>query len=198
MLIAMGAVSLILAVTGGLTGFWGTITLLGLAGYLYLSLKMGEASVDMEESSDTLPTLMLYIGGGLVGLVFGAQFLVSGATDLATLLGVPPKIIGITMVAIGTSLPELAATIAAVRKGQLELTVGNILGSNVFNILGAAGIASLFATLPFGTFAPDLLWMLGFSLIALPLFLTKRIVPLKILGLLLLLAYVFYIIQLVS
>ena len=198
MLIAMGFVCLILTLYGELSGLWSYILIFALFIYLYLSLKMG-ADVDaVSEAIEPLNWLVMYIIFGLIGLVLGAQFLVSGATDLATLLGVPAKIIGITMVAIGTSLPELAATVAAVRKGQLGLTVGNILGSNVFNILGAAGVASLFAPLPFGTFKLDLIWMLAFSLLALPLFLTKRILPLKFLGFILGFAYVIYIYQLVG
>ncbi len=83
---------------------------------------------------------------GLVLLVLGADRLVAGAVDLARVLGVSERIIGLTIVAIGTSLPELAASVVATVRGEREIAVGNVVGSNVFNILGVLGATSVVAS----------------------------------------------------
>ena len=81
---------------------------------------------------------------GIVGLVKGADLIVNGAVGIATLLGVSTRIIGLTIVALGTSLPELATCVIAARRGQPDIAVGNIIGSNIFNILAVIGITSVF------------------------------------------------------
>jgi cation:H+ antiporter len=80
---------------------------------------------------------------GLVGTVLGAQAMVSGASGIATELGLGEGFVGLTLVAVGTSLPELVTAIAAARKGEDELIIGNLLGSNLFNSLGVAGLAGV-------------------------------------------------------
>lgn len=103
--------------------------------------------------------------GGLAALLIGANRLVLGAVDIATGLGISEAVIGLTIVAVGTSLPELAASISAARKGEGDLAFGNIIGSNIFNGLGILGAAAL--TAPFEVPARlaglDLLVMLGAS-----------------------------------
>ena len=84
----------------------------------------------------------VYLVAGLVVLIISSRVLVWGAVDIATALGISDTVIGLTVVAIGTSLPELAASIAALRKGEHDLIVGNVIGSNLFNTLGVVGIAS--------------------------------------------------------
>ncbi len=83
--------------------------------------------------------------GGLVGVLAGAQLLVAGATAVAERFGVPELVIGTVLVAVGTSLPELATAIASARRGQVELLLGNLLGSNVFNALAVVGLAVIVA-----------------------------------------------------
>ena len=83
---------------------------------------------------------------GLVGVLLGAEALVRGAQGLAISLGISPAIVGLTVVAIGTSLPELVTAIVAARKGESDLVVGNVLGSNVFNALPVAGVAGVLDT----------------------------------------------------
>jgi cation:H+ antiporter len=80
---------------------------------------------------------------GLVGVIVGARLLVSGATTVAVELGVPAIVIGSVLVAVGTSLPELATAVASARRGQTELLIGNLIGSNAFNALGVVGVAAL-------------------------------------------------------
>jgi cation:H+ antiporter len=80
---------------------------------------------------------------GLVGVIIGARLLVWGATEIATELGVPAIVIGSVLVAIGTSLPELATAVASARRSQTELLIGNLIGSNAFNAMGVVGVAAL-------------------------------------------------------
>jgi cation:H+ antiporter len=105
--------------------------------------------------------IALAIVGGIAGLAVGAHFVVTGASALAARIGMSDEIIGLSVVAVGTSLPELAAAIAAARARQADVCVGNVIGSNIFNLLGIAGTAALFAPLPF---SPEMvsfdLWVL--------------------------------------
>lgn len=81
--------------------------------------------------------------GGLVALVFGAEFLVRGAVSIASAIGVPEAVIGLTIVAVGTSLPELATAIVAARRRHFDVILGNVIGSNIFNVLAILGVTTL-------------------------------------------------------
>lgn len=107
---------------------------------------------------------VLLIIMGMGGLVLGADWLLNGARTIAQAFGVSDMVIGLTLVAIGTSLPEAATSLVAVFRGQGDLAIGNVVGSNLFNILGIAGITSLIKPLPVpATIWIDLLVMLGFT-----------------------------------
>jgi cation:H+ antiporter len=93
---------------------------------------------------------------GLVALIGSSQLLVWGAVGIATLLGVSDLIIGLTVIAVGTSLPELATSIAAVKKGESDIAIGNVVGSNIFNILAVIGVASAIA--PDYLIAPEIFY----------------------------------------
>jgi len=95
-----------------------------------------------EKSIKTLIINCLKIVVGIVGLKFGADFVVDNAVNVAEIIGISEKIIGVTIIAVGTSLPELVASITAVMKGENDMAVGNIVGSNIFNILLILGISS--------------------------------------------------------
>jgi cation:H+ antiporter len=116
--------------------------------------------------------------GGLVLLVFGARWLVDAAVDFAKALGVSDVIIGLTIVAAGTSAPEIAASVMAALRGERDIAVGNVIGSNIFNIFGALGLAGIVA--PGGLPAPaavlnfDLWVMLAAAVACLPIFVTGR------------------------
>ena len=101
----------------------------------------------MEELPDEMPTkkATIWVLIGLILLPLSSQILVNGATGVALHFGVSEFVIGVTIVALGTSLPELAASIASVLKGEHELAIGNVIGSNIFNILGVLGIAGILA-----------------------------------------------------
>jgi cation:H+ antiporter len=115
---------------------------------------------------------------GLVLLVLGSRWLVAGAVQLARRLGVDELVIGLTIVAAGTSLPELATSVWAALRGERDISVGNIVGSNIFNILGVLGLASAMA--PAGVpvaaaaLAFDIPVMLAVAVVCLPMFFTGR------------------------
>lgn len=115
-----------------------------------------------------------YIVGGLVVLVMGSRLLVSSAVDIARALEISEAIIGLTIVAAGTSMPELATSIVAALRRQPDIAVGNVIGSNIFNILGILGAASMVSPINTTTdFSFDIWTMVGFSALALPLLYSK-------------------------
>ncbi|MEM6476798.1 MAG: calcium/sodium antiporter [Pseudomonadota bacterium] len=120
----------------------GLVLLMGIIAYIAYSYRFPgppeESGVEDEAKPSWAKALSLFIGG-LVVLVLGGNALVSGAIDLATLLGVSETVIGLTVVAVGTSLPELAASIAAALRGKSALAIGNVVGSNIYNILLIGG-----------------------------------------------------------
>jgi cation:H+ antiporter len=123
--------------------------------------------------------LGLLIAIGLVGLPLGADFLIAGARGIAAELGISEAVIGVTVVAFGTSLPELAATVAAAIRREADVAIGNVIGSNVFNITGVIGIAALASpvVVPAEIVGRDLWWMIAASLVLAAFVLTGRPIP---------------------
>ena len=105
--------------------------------------KLHQHEAEEFDHDDPIWLSLLLTLGGIVGVIFGAKFLVEGGSDAARLFGVSETVIGISIVAIGTSLPELVTSIMAARKGKADVALGNVLGSNVFNILGILGISAI-------------------------------------------------------
>lgn len=119
---------------------------------------------------------LLWIAVGIAVLVVGSRLLVNGAITLARLANVSERIIGLTVVAIGTSMPELATSLVAARRGHADLAVANVIGSNIFNILGVLGAVALVRRVDVSPAAEwDMLWMLGFSVALFPMMLNRRI-----------------------
>lgn len=108
---------------------------------------------------------------GLVMLVAGAQALVGGAVVLAEFAGLSERVIGLTVVAFGTSMPELATSLVAARRGQAEIALANIIGSNIFNLTAILGVVAIVTpqSVPRETVTLDFWWMLGFAVILLPM-----------------------------
>jgi cation:H+ antiporter len=135
--------------------------------------------------------IWLVLGG--VALYLGSKWLVEGATEIAENIGVSEGVISITMIAIGTSVPELAASIIAAIKGEKAISLGNLIGSNIFNIASVLGITALIKEIPVTEpqiLTRDIFWMLGFSLVLLPLvFLPKKYSLSRVKGLVLFLSY---------
>lgn len=139
----------------------------------------------------TKDILFIMIGG--VGLYFGSEWFVGGAQTLARHLGVGERVIGITVLALGTSLPELVTAIVASFKKQTDLALGNLMGSNIFNILSILGITSLIKEIHVNDqiLNTDMLWMLGITLVLLPMMLYDKVLS-RWEGIVLLVVYFIY------
>ena len=141
---------LIMAFILGFDGFsWidGIVLICLFALYLRYTIKNGKEEFDdVEETSYIKAALLLIIG--LIGVILGSEMFVNGARNIALTLGVSEKVVGFTLVALGTSLPELAVSIAAARKRLGNMVLGNILGSNVANIGMALGLSAIVTPLP--------------------------------------------------
>lgn len=171
-----------------------------------------EADKIIEKEEEKVPSVtvnILCIIGGLVGMVIGSECLVRGAVSMATALGVSNEVIGLTLVAIGTSLPELATSVVAAKKGQSDLSIGNVVGSNIFNItaiVGTASIVPLFikdaTPAQYLTVSSDMLSlhipiMIGVAIFLLPIMVTDMKITRKE-GAFLTLAYIVYTVMLIQ
>lgn len=135
--------------------------------YVYKQLKTEPLEQQVEEKSYTTLKIWILIIVGLVFLVAGGKFIVSNAVLLATALGVSETIIGLTIVALGTSLPELATSVIAALKKNNDIAVGNIIGSNIFNIFFILGISSLIRPVTYEAVFNKDLYFLAFGTIIL-------------------------------
>jgi cation:H+ antiporter len=138
-----GALLLILSLDGHLRLVDGLLLLLALAGAVAWQIGSSRASGIEVAATGPFAPLVGWAAAGLIGVVVGAWLLVRGATAIAMHLEVPSIIIGSVLVAIGTSLPELATAIASARRAQTELLLGNLIGSNTFNALGVVGVSAV-------------------------------------------------------
>ena len=151
-----------------------------------------------ETSNSTWKDIGLILLGSLA-LFFGSDWFVTGAKELATFLGVSQRVIGITVLALGTSLPELVTAIVASFKRETDLALGNLLGSNIFNVLSILGITSIIKPIAVNPtiHSVDMLWMLGITLIILPMMLLRNRLG-RIDGVILLLIYIYYTYSVIS
>ncbi|SDB52722.1 cation:H+ antiporter [Pseudobutyrivibrio sp. YE44] len=127
-----------------------------------------EAEVDVEKEIVNIPTWLciIYIIGGAVAIKFGGDWVVDSCTTLALKFGMSETLVGLTIVALGTSLPELVTSVVAAKKNELDMAIGNVVGSNIFNILLILGAAAAISPIPFKTVnAIDALILLAFSVI---------------------------------
>ena len=136
---------------GDVSNIEGIILILILIGYIaYLirnALKMGTTNY-VDKPKLSLPKSIIFIVVGLAGIVLGGDLVVDSASNIAIALGMSETLVGLTIVAIGTSLPELVTSITALKKGENQLVIGNVIGSNIFNILFVLGASSAIKSLP--------------------------------------------------
>lgn len=161
----------------------GGLLFLGLVVFLFFLIKSAkEESVDDDEVDESLAKigygkifLWLLIGGG--ALYFGSELLVDGARTLARSVGVSEAVISVTLIAIGTSVPELAASVISAIKGEKAISLGNLIGSNIFNIASVLGLTSIVKSIPVTEsqiLSQDIFWMLAFTAVLLPLILLPK------------------------
>ncbi|MFC6837158.1 calcium/sodium antiporter [Halomarina ordinaria] len=154
----------------------GLLLLLGFAAYLALLLRSDDAPTEaVPATSSSVPRTVGALVAGLVLVVVGASVLVASASDLARLAGLSEWLIGVTVVAVGTSSPEIAASVAAARRGLGGIAAGNLVGSNVFNALGILGLTAAVHPVDVSPAAlPDATWLVGLSVVVVVLFASGR------------------------
>ncbi len=188
LMIGASILVLLFALDGHIGRIDGAVLFAGLLAYIGFQIRQGlrERSAGPKEPAEGAVagapvrwwTDPLFVLGGLVLLVIGSRMLVASAVDIAQVLGVSELVIGLTIVAAGTSLPEVATSVVASLRGERDIAVGNVVGSNVFNLLGVLGLASLIS--PSGIAVAqqalqfDLPVMVAVAVACLPIFVTGR------------------------
>ena len=184
----------------------GLILLIVFVYFLYSTVKMAKSATNLDSSSDNeialaesdtttqtpiLKTVILSVIG-ILGIVIGGDMVVDSATSIATLFGMSANLVGLTIVAIGTSLPEFVTSIVAIKKGETEIAIGNVIGSNIFNILLVLGLATFISPITISTLALiDIIFMLCITIL-LYLFMKKDYSLVKKQGFILIAIYISY------
>ncbi len=189
LMVVMSLIVLLMALDGVLGFFDGAILVTGLAAYIVFVFRQSRRAVlsetaDQDTVDSTVPTSKLknlvMIALGLAMLVQGSDWLVDGAVAMATSFGVSELVIGLTIVAVGTSLPEVVTSFVAAIHGERDIAVGNVVGSNLFNIMGVLGVTSLIAPggidIPVSVVSFDLLVMLAVAIACLPIFFSGGVI----------------------
>ena len=184
-MVAMSVLLLVLALDGGISTWDGVVLLALFVVHMVWSVVTGRGENGDDDDDASTPPLgvgraVLFILGGVGLLVLGSQWLVSGASSIASALGLSDLVIGLTVVAVGTSLPELAASVIAVRKGERDLAVGNVVGSNIANIGLVLGLPSIIAgggiPVPSAAVALDIPLMIAVAVALLPIAFTGFVI----------------------
>lgn len=179
----------------------GIILVVLLIVFLIFLLRFQKTAVIDELPEDDIPLplykIVFFLAIGGVGLWGGSELLINGATSLAKDFGVSERVIGVTIVSVGTSIPELAASIIAIIKKEKAISLGNLVGSNIFNIMAVLGITAIItpiAVVDEKFLSNDIYWMLGTALLILPLVLLPKKMNLNWKdGLILLIVYVAFV-----
>ena len=180
----------------------GGILFVALLVFLVVLIKTSKGDEASDEVDDKLAIvgygkIFLWLAIGGVTLYFGSVWLVDGAIDLATKIGVSEAVISVTVIAIGTSVPELSASVIAALKGEKAISIGNLIGSNIFNIASVLGLTSMIKNIPVTDsqiLSNDIFWMLAITIGLLPLvLLPKKFVVTRFKGILLLAVYAVFI-----
>lgn len=203
-MLAATALFMVVSFLGPITWVHALVLLAGLALMLWDNYRTAmahrregaaEEEEDLEGADPSMAwwKIIAFLIAGIVGLPLGADFLVDGASNIARALGISEVVIGLTLVAVGTSLPELATSVIAALKKQADVAMGNVIGSNVFNLLGIIGVAGLVGTIPVpeAMLQRDLWVMVGVSVLLVP-FIMGRFNIGRGVGALFLLAYAGY------
>ncbi|MBZ9630777.1 calcium/sodium antiporter [Salegentibacter sp. LM13S] len=192
-----------LSTGGNISRLEGLFLFIGLIVFLILLIRRSRRKTEiavegiddsLKQTSNFKMILWLVIGG--VALWGGSELLVDGAVDLATMLGVSERVISVTMIAIGTSVPELAASVIAALKKEKALSLGNLIGSNIFNIASVLGITAMIQPIYIQSdqiLTNDIFWMIGIAFAIAPLaFLPKRFLFNRYKGVILFVSYVIF------
>ncbi len=206
-MIAVSCLCAVLLIDGSLGRLDRAILSAGILAYvaynIYLARRnretnAGELEAVVPMTKNNVLMELLFVAGGLTLLALGAKLFVTGAVSMANRLGVSQAVIGLTIVAVGTSLPELATSVVAAVRKEGDIAVGNVVGSNVFNILAILGLASLMRPIALGGINRlDIMVMIAVSLLALPMARSGFVLSRRE-GLILLMCYSGYILYLMA
>ena len=166
--------------------------------YMFWLVKSGQADADEIEVKGSLGKMLLLVVVGLVLIVWGSDVTVDAATELAKIFGMSERFIGLTVVALGTSLPELFTSVTAARKGKADIAIGNIVGSNIFNILFVVGTSAIIIPITFAaSFVIDCLVATAAGVILLLFVFRKRKLT-RVGGVVMLICYAAYFVYLLG
>lgn len=195
---------LLMSRDGQLDRLEGGFFVAALAAFMAYAVMIGREVVAGDEAKElasevsrlqmrTIGVAVSLLIAGIALLVVGGEILVRGASSLARTFGVSERLIGLTIVAAGTGAPELATSVIAARRGQSEMALGNVIGSNIFNILGILGVSALVSPLVVSPqmLGHDMWWMLGLSFVLFPMMRSRAVVT-RLEGGVLLAAYIAY------
>lgn len=182
----------------------GLALLISIIIFLYILIKRSkkEPETHIEDLDEDLKItsgfkIAIWLLIGAAALYFGSEWLVFGAKDMALALGISERVISVTMVAVGTSVPELAASVIAALKKEKAISLGNLIGSNIFNIASVLGITAMIhpiAVNNINILTNDIFWMIGFAAILIPMvFLPKKFELGRLKGFILLAAYILFV-----
>ena len=167
-------------------------------GYLFVMAKRDKQEADEQDNIKPIWTLLVFTAVGLVLIVWGSSVTVDAATTIAKIIGLSERFIGLTIVALGTSLPELVTSVSAAMKGKADIAIGNIVGSNIFNILFVVGTAALITPVEFQpNFMIDSLAAIGAAVLLLICVAKKRLLV-RSAGILMLVCYAGYLVYLLN
>ncbi len=187
-----------------LSGLEGGVLCIGLVVFLVVLIRNAKKETVAEEVDDKLAEvsnikIVLWLLIGAAALYFGSEWLVDGSKAIARAAGVSEAVIGVSLIAIGTSVPELAASIIAAAKQEKAISLGNLIGSNIFNIASVLGLTAMVKPIHITEpqiLSNDIFWMLGFSAVLLPLiFIPKRMQISRFKGFFLVLGYAAFMIM---
>ena len=181
-----------------LTAIEGGLLFLGLILFLMFLIRNARKDIAVEEVDEALSVvsnfkIILWLFIGALALYFGSEWLVAGSKEIALSIGVSEAVIGVSLIAIGTSVPELAASVIAAAKQEKAISLGNLIGSNIFNIGSVLGLTAMVKPIPvteIQILSNDIFWMLGFAIILLPMiFIPKKLQISRTKGFFLVFAY---------
>ncbi len=159
-----------------LSAIEGGVLFAGLITFLFILIRKAKKDVVIDEVDDALAVVSnfkigLWLLIGATALYFGSDWLVKGSKDIARSIGVSEAVIGVSLIAIGTSVPELAASVIAAAKQEKAISLGNLIGSNIFNIGSVLGLTAMVKPIPvteIKILSNDIFWMLGFAAVLIP------------------------------
>jgi cation:H+ antiporter len=171
-MMASGILLYIFMLDGFLVRWEGIVLLVLLAGYVFYSLYNSRKAELLAMQEKNIPQYKLMVSLLIIiissfGLVVGANWLIEGSVGIAEKIGVSERVISVSLIAFGTSVPELATSVMAIVHKETDISIGNIIGSNIFNVLGILGVASIVGNISINpmTIRFDVFWMLGFFIL---------------------------------